>query len=230
MRIHALSLALLATALHGAEDYQADQYGDAGAADDDVHPLGVRHPFYFGGVRLAGGVTPGVKTQEVSGTKTTLTPKYGGDGRFGVFWDTSMDGGFGLAVDSTVFFSESWGSTGSGPTFLRHQLKSWGLRIGIGPALTLGPVTLELMPFGALGSAEDRVEAGTSYRDHSGAAPILDYGATLNAFYLFESNMYFGGYAGYQAFTTTVKYPQNPTKVTLSGDGLTAGVMLGLWF
>jgi hypothetical protein len=232
MRLPLVALALSATGLASAME-------------------GPLHSEYYGGYRFGGGVAPGIDKHKAESSttsagapdpaqdgETSLTAKLGSDFYGGIFFNTSLDGGLGVAILPMVFYRDTRGSgTAAGGVTVRDELKAWGGRLGIGPALTMGPVALEVTPFVGIGGAWMETEysaAGVSTRRGSGANLFIDYGISGQAFYRFESNFYLGGSVGFDAFRSKVNSPAagalDKQEITVSGAGLLASGMIGFWF
>src|SRR4051812_39856566 len=100
MRLPLVALALSATSLASALD-------------------GPLHSEYLGGYRLGAGVAPGINNHKATESataggvpdptqdgETSLTAKQGLDLYGGLFFDTSLDGGLGVAVLPIVFYRD----------------------------------------------------------------------------------------------------------------------------
>jgi hypothetical protein len=209
-----------------------------------------RHSAFLGGYRFGAGVAPGLSNHEAKDSKsatgtpvpaqdvdTSLSAKQGSDFYGGMFINTALDGGVGVAVVPTIFYRDVRGNGSSAGITYRDELKSWGGRLAIGPAFAAGPLALEITPFIGVGSAWMETElsaSGTSVRRHSGSGVLLDYGLSATAYYLFDSNCYLGVSAGYDAFRTTMDAKAEGTlakqKITVKGNGIIASALFGFWF
>ncbi len=210
--------------LHRAEPEQAPA---------SLPPLERSHPVYTGGLRVSGGAVAGIDKHKVSGVSQSLDPTYGAILTAGLAYDTSLDGGWGLAAIPTLYGREVRGSTTSGGVFTRDQMKSYGVRLDLGPAFTAGRFTLELTPSVGLGAGWVRTEtssAGIATRQTSGAGVVLDYGATAKALYLFNGGFYVGVSAGYDAYVTRVQYATGGPTSTVSGGGPIGELIIGFWY
>jgi hypothetical protein len=208
------------------------------------------HSEYLGGYRFGVGVAPGVNHHEAKDSRdaagtpdpaqnqdVSLSAKGGLDLYGGMFFNTALDGGIGVAVTPTIFYRDVRGKGTSGGVEVRDEFKAWGARLGIGPAAAWGPLALEITPFIGVGQGwmeTEYVAGGVSARRGSGANVMLDYGITANAYWLFSSNFYVGASAGFDGFRcgldSAAKGALDSQKITVKGDGLIANVIFGFWF
>lgn len=227
-----VSIGLLSLAMtSAASEVDADERPKS----ESYHPsIGSRHSNYKAGLLVSVGVAPGIDKRTSAGVSQSLNPKVGGEGSVGIFHDTSLSGGWGLADIPSLYFREVRGTSTASGVWSRDQLKSFGFRLGVGPSLTLGAVNLELTPFGGIGLATDRIETvsgGIATRKTSGNGNVFDYGITLNAKYLLEDNIFLGLSGGYDAFKSHVGFRKNAApKEELAGGGPLGEFILGFWF
>jgi hypothetical protein len=212
---------------------------------------GLLHSEYLGGYRFGVGIAPGINKHKVQDSldptgapdpaqngETSLTAKTGLDLTAGMFFNTSLDGGLGVAIVPQVFYRDVRGrGTAAGGVTVRDEMRAWGGRLAIGPALTMGPIALEVTPFIGAGAGWMETEydvAGVSSRRGSNNGFFLDYGVLGTAFWRFESNFYLGASAGLDVFRCKMKSPATTTldsqTITVSGDGLMASLLLGFWY
>jgi len=154
----------------------------------------------------------------------------------------------GLMAGISLFDTIRGGTTSPAATGVyKEDLDAFGVKLHIGPYLRLRQFRLELLPFAAIGPgrgslygnipvAEGSPESelfGTQTEIHSDIATFYDYGAQLGAYYApAESGSFLIGAAlGYEAFTSTVTFPQNSltggSTDRLAGHGLDLVISAG---
>lgn len=229
-RIPTLALALLAAGIVTGDAVAADgayEYGSGRA----------RLPEYNAGFRVQAGTAPGISDAEISfagaanPVEVELDSKQGLGIEAGIYWNTALDGGFGWVVEPTLTFRSVRGESSNGA--IREQLDAYGLRLGFGPAVGLGPFVLEATPFVGVGTCYIEDEVSGSFKDTSGAGWTYSYGARVNAFWMFQENLILGVSGGYEFFHAEANFSADTfakREIALDGSGLVAMGMLGFWF
>ncbi len=167
-------------------------------------------------LRLGVGYAPGAK--QVGGSSGTT----GGASQFlpGAFYlsDKGEASGYGYIAGASLTYRNSE-SKFTGSTF---SYRSTGVRFVVGPTYRNGDFRLELAPF--LGIHQADAKFGSAPTSYSGSG--YEYGINLNATYQVDPAVMLGGYLGLEGFRSSVN--GGSEKFTISGSGLTAGVLLGV--
>jgi hypothetical protein len=239
MRTLSLTLALLATTTLSAADEP-----DYGSGD-------VLHPDYFGGMRLDVGTAPGVKKTVTSrSTDQTGTADPQADGTsnlktkngfalaLSVYWDSSLDGGWGWVSAPGLFYRNVVGTSNN----YRDTFTALGIEFATGPSYTWDHLNLELMPYIGVAGCNLNQQAsinGVSGDRHTGTGNDIDYGIKLAANYLFQGNVYLGVTGGYEVFHAQARGISAESKqgllfdaqrIEVDGNGIIGFVTLGFWY
>jgi hypothetical protein len=240
MRTLSLTLAILAS---GTAAWASDQ-PDYGSGD-------VLHPEYFGGMRFDVGTAPGIhkvttsQSHDADGNPdpqadgaSDLTAKQGYAAGVSVYWDHSLDGGFGWVMSPGLFYRNVVGKSNE----YRDTFVAAGFELAGGVAYTIDHLNLELQPYVGFAGCNLKQDAnfnGFTGSRSTGTGNDLTYGMKLSANWLFQSNCYLGLTGGYERFIAqcTGIYQQSPSgliwdsqKIEVQGSGIMGTVTLGFWF
>lgn len=239
-----LSLAMLASPVVFAEN---DDLGPVYGSGD------VRHVDYFGGLRFDLGEAGGVKKMKTTESQdqqgqaapgadgeTDLSARAGFAANASVFWDWSLDGGFGWAIAPGLYYRQVRGEGSN----TRISYRAGGIELATGPSLTVSKLNFELMAFGAIGAAGIKQQAwaenvGGLQRD-GGAGSDYRYGVELTADFVSNRNWLLGGNFGYEAFrgvthmrdtvsaSNGLELPQQ--RAAFSGGGALVQLTFAFWY
>ncbi len=201
------------------------------------------------GLRLSVGTAPGISKDNTTNSTTAagaqdptnngpsnLTGQYGIDVEAGARIKIKFESGLGLVVGPDLFFRSVKGTESVSGVSITETLNVFGIRAVVGPTFRLNEkIWFELTPFieggGATLKAEGS-ESGISLSQTSNIGTYLGYGITAGAFYSFTRHFELGIQAGYQGFSSQVKFSagtvaENQTD-TLTGNGF-IGNVTAIW-